>query len=233
VSYQPFFSKPLPTTLTGGQEKHLTTLSGHSIQIRYVIKDIADLYQPSTFISMNKKHGTFPEPGTIRFERLLPGPPERIWDYLTKSELKAKWLSAGGVEPRVGGKVEFKFKHSNLSDVDKPIPEKYKHMQDGTYFEGRVTAWDPPRLLRYTWGEDTGEESEVTYELIPKPNNKVLLILTHVRLGDDPSVMISVGAGWHTHLGILEDRLHGNPPKGFWEVHARYEREYSERLSRN
>jgi len=182
---------------------------------------------------MNKKHGIFPEPGTIRFERILPGPPERIWDYLTKSELKAKWLSAGNVEPYVGGKVEFKFKHSDLSEADDPIPEKYKQMQDGTYFEGRVTAWDPPRLLRYTWGEETGETSEVSYELIPKPNNKVLLILTHVRLGDDPSVMISVSAGWHTHLGILEDRLHGNQPKGFWKVHTRYEREYSDRLARN
>jgi uncharacterized protein YndB with AHSA1/START domain len=176
----------------------------------------------------NKKNGTFPEPGTVRFERILPGPAERIWDYLTKSELKAKWLSAGEVEPRVGGKVEFRFKHSDLSEADDPIPEKYKHMQDGTWFEGKVTACDPPRLLRYTWGEETGPDAsgEVTYELIPKKNNKVLLILTHVRLGDDPAVLISVGAGWHTHLGILIDRLGGEEPKGFWKVHNRMEKEY-------
>lgn len=175
---------------------------------------------------MNKQHGVFPEPGTIQFERLLPGPPERIWDYLTKSELKAKWLSAGDVEPGVGGKVEFRFKHKNLSEVDESIPEKYKHMKDGTYFEGRVTEWNPPRKLSYTWGEETGEESEVTYELIPKKNNKVLLRLTHRRLGDDPTVLISVGAGWHTHLGILADRLEGNEPKGFWSVHTKMEKEY-------
>jgi uncharacterized protein YndB with AHSA1/START domain len=181
---------------------------------------------------MNKKHGIFPEPGTIRFERLLPGPIERIWDYLTKSELKAKWLSAGDVEPRLGGKVEFKFKHSELSETDDPTPEKYKHMQDGTYFEGKVTVWEPPRKLSYTWGEDTGEESEVTYELIPKQNNKVLLTLTHVRLGDDPNILISVGAGWHTHLGILTDLLEGNPPKGFWTVHNRMEKEYEQLISK-
>ncbi|TVQ02327.1 MAG: SRPBCC family protein [Balneolaceae bacterium] len=173
-------------------------------------------------------HGIFPEPGTVRFERILPGPVERIWDYLTKSELKAKWLSAGDVAPQVGGKVEFRFRHSELSDTDDPIPEKYKHMQDGTYFEGRVTAWEPYRLLRYTWGEETGEVSEVTYELIPRENNKVLLVLTHVRLGDDPSILISVGAGWHTHLGILINRLKGVSPEGFWSVHNRLEKEYEQ-----
>lgn len=175
-------------------------------------------------------YGTFTEPGTIQFERLLPGPAERIWDYLTKSELKGKWLAAGDVEPRVGGKVEFKFKHSNLSESDDPIPEKYRHMEDGTYFEGRVTEWDPPHKLSYTWGEETGEESRVTYELIPKKNNKVLLRLTHRRLGDDPSTLISVGAGWHTHLGILVDRLNGRAPKGFWSVHSKMEEVYEQRL---
>ncbi|MEX2601817.1 MAG: SRPBCC family protein [Balneolaceae bacterium] len=181
---------------------------------------------------MNKKHGIFPEPGTVQFERLLHGPPERIWEYLTQSELKAKWLSAGDVEPRVGGKVEFRFKHKDLSESDEPIPEKYKQMENGSYFEGRVTEWDPPRKLSYTWGEGTGEESEVTYELIPKQNNMVLLILTHVRLGDDPAVLISVGAGWHTHLGILEDRLEGKEPQGFWMVHTKMENVY-ERLTRH
>ena len=181
---------------------------------------------------MNKKHGIFPEPGTVQFERLLPGTPEQIWDYLTKSELKAKWLSAGDVEPRVGGKVEFKFKHSDLSEADDPIPEKYKHMQDGTYFEGKVIEWNPHKKLVYTWGEETGETSEVTYELIPKKNNKTLLILTHIRLGDDPKILISVGAGWHTHLGILIDHLEGKEPRGFWSVHAKMEKEY-EQLIRN
>ncbi|MEX0647440.1 MAG: SRPBCC family protein [Balneolaceae bacterium] len=177
-----------------------------------------------------KSKGTFTEPGTIQFERLLPGPAERIWDYLTRSELKAKWLAAGDVEPQTGGKVEFRFKHSNLSEKDDPIPEKYKHMEGGSYFEGKVTTWDPPRLLSYTWGEENGEESEVTYELIPK-GEKVLLILTHRRLGDDPDTLISVASGWHTHLGILADRLDGKEPKGFWTVHNRLEIKYEQIIS--
>src|SRR5690625_6484867 len=79
---------------------------------------------------MNKKHGIFSEPGTVRFERLLTGPAERIWDYLTKSELKARWLSAGDVEPKVSGKVIFNFKHSDLTETGDPVPDKYKAMEE-------------------------------------------------------------------------------------------------------
>jgi uncharacterized protein YndB with AHSA1/START domain len=174
-------------------------------------------------------YGIFTEPGTIRFERLLPGPIERVWAYLTESDKKEKWLAAGVVESRVGGRVEFKFKHSDLSETDESIPEKYKHMEGGTYFEGRVTEWDPPRLLSYTWGEGTGTESKVTFELIPE-GDKVRLILTHRRLDDDIDTLASVGSGWHTHLGILIDRLNGREPKGFWSVHTLMEREYRERI---
>lgn len=180
-------------------------------------------------VKIMNNYGIFTEPGTIQFERLLPGPIDRVWNYLTKSELKAKWLSAGDVEPRVAGKVEFKFKHNNLSEADDPIPEKHKHMEDGTYFEGKVTEWDPPHKLSYTWAEATGEESEVTFELTPEAN-KVRLTLTHRRLGDDTDTLISVGSGWHTHLGILVDRLNGDEPKGFWSVHTKMEEAYKQRL---
>lgn len=177
-----------------------------------------------------EKYGEFTEAGTLRFERLLPGPIEKVWAYLTESDKKAKWLAAGDVEPRVGGKVDLYFKHKNLSQGDDPIPEKYKSMEDGTYFTGRVTKWDPPRLLSYTWGEETGEESEVTFELVPKENGQVLLILTHQRLGDDLDTLISVSSGWHTHLGILVDTLNGREPKGFWSEHMKAEQMYEQKL---
>lgn len=173
------------------------------------------------------KFGKFTEPGTIRFERLLRGPIERVWAHLTESDKKAEWLAAGDIEPRVGGKVELNFKHKNLSEEDDSIPEKYKHMEEGTSITGRVTQYDPPRLLSYTWDEESGEESEVTFELNTQ-GEKVLLVLTHRRLGDDRDILISVGAGWHTHLGILTDRLNKRNPQGFWKVHNRMEKEYGQ-----
>lgn len=177
-----------------------------------------------------KKYGEFTEPGTIYFERLLPGPIERVWAYLTESEKRGKWLAAGEMDLRVGGNVELNFNHKNLSPTDDPIPEKYKHHQGGSTMQGTITKLDPPRLLAYTWGESWGVDSEVTFELTPKGDN-VLLELTHRRLGDDRDTLIGVAGGWHTHLGILIDRLNDKEPKGFWSVHSKMEKEYAKRIS--
>jgi uncharacterized protein YndB with AHSA1/START domain len=174
------------------------------------------------------EHGVVTEPGTIRFERTLPGPIERVWAYLTESEKRARWLAAGRTELRAGGKVELHFRHADLSPTKEPIPEKYKSMENGASFEGRVTRCDPPRLLSYTWGEDSAAESEVTFELAPRGEH-VRLVLTHRRL--PPGEMVSVAGGWHAHLAILEDNLAEREPRPFWSTHARLEEEYERRLA--
>ena len=43
----------------------------------------------------NSTMGTSTEPGTVRLERLLPGPIERVWAYLTESAKRATWFAAG------------------------------------------------------------------------------------------------------------------------------------------
>jgi len=37
---------------------------------------------------------------SVRFERLLPGPIERVWDYLTKPDLQRTWLAESAAEVR-------------------------------------------------------------------------------------------------------------------------------------
>jgi uncharacterized protein YndB with AHSA1/START domain len=88
--------------------------------------------------------GKITEPGCIVFTPLLPGPVERVWAYLTESEKRAKWLASGDTELKTGGKVIFHFKHSDLSDVDDPIPEKYRDMESGDNISGRVLRVMPP-----------------------------------------------------------------------------------------
>jgi len=172
--------------------------------------------------------GTVLEAGTIRFERVLPGPIERVWAYLTESGKRGKWLAAGTTELRIGGRVELKFHHAELSPHAEAIPEKYEQFEGGVSSEGRVTRCDPPRALAFTWGEAAGE-SEVTFELTPRGED-VLLVLTHRRL--KPAEMAETAAGWHTHLAILEDNLHDRTPRRFWATHARIEGEYEKRLGR-
>jgi uncharacterized protein YndB with AHSA1/START domain len=168
-------------------------------------------------------YGTITAAGAIRFERLLPGPVERVWAYLTESDKRGKWLANGAVEPRVGGQIELHFRHADLSPQKEPVPEKYKQYENGAGFTAEVTRWEPPRLLSHTWTEG----SEVTFELTPQ-GEQVLLVLTHRRLS--PTDMLDVSGGWHTHLDILVDNLNDRVPRPFWSTHARLEREYERRI---
>ena len=169
-------------------------------------------------------HDVVTEPRTVRTERLLPGPIERLWAWLTEPEKRARWLAGGPMELVVGGRAELKFRHADLS-AEKTPPEKFRKMAGGHTLKCRVTACDPPRLIAYTWGEDWGED---TFELTPKGKN-VLLAVIHRRL--DPKGMASVAAGWHVHLGILADRFGEREPRGFWSTYLRLEAEYEKRLA--
>ncbi|MFC5450454.1 SRPBCC family protein [Paenibacillus aestuarii] len=174
-------------------------------------------------------HVTLVDVGTVRVERLLPGPIERVWTYLTDSEKRGTWLAAGNIELRVGGKVELNFIHSQLSDFVEPTPERYKHLEQGHTNYGIVTRCEEPFLLSYTWGDGSEDASEVTYELTLN-GEEVLLVLTHRQLSGERAVMVSVAAGWHTHLDILGDQLNGRKRRAFWSTHAVMEAEYEKKL---
>ena len=171
--------------------------------------------------------GVVTEARTVRFQRVLPGPIERVWAFLTESEKRGSWLASGPMELRVGGGVELTFNNSDLSPHAETTPDRYAS-REGSSLCGRVTRCEPPRLLSYSWGGEPGEASEVTFELTPRDGD-VLLVLTHRRLGGR-GAMVSVGSGWHTHLDILLDHLGGREPRPFWSTHARLEAAYEKRL---
>jgi uncharacterized protein YndB with AHSA1/START domain len=177
---------------------------------------------------MMNDYGVVTEPGTLRLERTLPGPIERVWSYLTESDKRAQWLAGGAFDLRQGGRVELTFHNSDLSPNREPTPERFKEYDRAT-FEGRITRCEPPRLLAYTWAESWGSPSEVTFELTPRGRD-VHLVLTHRRLVTREA-LVNVAGGWHTHLGILIDVLDGREPPGFWSTHAKIEAEYERRIA--
>ena len=177
---------------------------------------------------MNEQYGELIDDSTVRFERLLPGPIERVWQFLVESDKRAKWLCAGDTVLEVGGRVDMRFDNASLSTKpDIEIPEKYRDMPANPTFSGTVTRCDPPRLLQHTWDFED-DHSEVCYEL-SEAGDKVRLVLTHRRLQTQQEIT-SVCGGWHTHLGILEDVLAGREPPAFWKTHTRIEAEYLKRL---
>lgn len=171
-------------------------------------------------------YGQLIDQTTLRIERLLPGPIERVWSYLVEPEKRAQWLAAGAAELKPGGLMQFHFDHRNLSD-EKP-PEKHKDHCGPMQFEGRVLAVEPPRLLKFTWPEMSGDISEVEFLLTPSGAD-VLLQITHAKLTkrDD---LISTSAGWHTHLDVLAAVLAGNKHTTFWSGLIGLETEYEKRF---
>jgi uncharacterized protein YndB with AHSA1/START domain len=161
-------------------------------------------------------------PGTIRFERTLRGPIERVWAYLTESEKRGKWLAKGEMELIEGGKVTLYFLHKELSPIAGPPPEKFSNMEAGHSFTGTILKINPPHLLSFTWEGP----SEVTFEL-KESEDKVLLLLTHQKLGSDKGTLLNVSGGWHTHLDILTANLEGDIPENFWKKFAEMEELYS------
>ena len=173
------------------------------------------------------EYGVVTGPSTVSFERLLPGPIERVWAYLTEPEKRARWLAGGTMELREGGRVTLEFQHKSLRAVPEPTPERYKEYEDGSTTTGHITRCEPPRLLSFTWIETAGE-SHVTFELEPRGKD-VRLVLTHERL-PNRTELLGVSGGWHTHLLILEDELRGRDPRPFWSTHLELEREYEHRI---
>ncbi len=130
-----------------------------------------------------------------RFQRVLTGPIERVWAYLTESDRLDHWIGAGTIEPRVGGAVSISEGH----------------------IRGVVTQWKPPHLLTYTWNvfmpnetESQFPESFVTFEL-QAHGDDVLLTLTQrpILEGFDGLTLM----GWHAILDSLAAVIRGEVPE--------------------
>lgn len=152
--------------------------------------------------------GVFLDNSTVRFERLLPGPIGRVWDYLTKSESLATWLASTSGDWRKGGEITLAFTFSAHADCSEGI------------CKGTIHDYDPPRLLSYSWREvdAAGQErpaSIVRFELTEE-GNRVRLVLTHRRLAQ--SEMAGFGAGWDSHLQYLAARLASKPVGPFVDI---------------
>jgi uncharacterized protein YndB with AHSA1/START domain len=166
-------------------------------------------------------YGRLIEPTTLSIQRLLPGPIERVWAFLTESGLRRRWLASGDMDLTIGEPFTLTWRNDELTDPPGRRPEgfgKEHHM------ESRITACAPPHSLAFTWGG--GDVSFVLEER----GESVLLTLTHRRMAER-AARLMIGAGWHMHLDILAARLAGKEPDmPFWDGWARLRQEYDRLL---
>ena len=123
----------------------------------------------------------------LRFERRLAHPPDKVWRAITEPGHLSQWFPADIEGDRApGAKLRFVFRDG-----------------EGPTMDGRITVFDPPRVLAYTWGD-----AQLHWELRPDGDG-CLLIFTHT-FDDRPSAA-SFAAGWHGCLDALELLLDGKP----------------------
>lgn len=162
------------------------------------------------------------EPNTLKFQRVIPGPIELVWAFLTESNLRRQWLAAGTMEMQVGAPVEFVWRNDELNDppCQRPagFPEEHR-------MQSHITELDAPHKIAFAW-DGCGD---VSYEL-EKTDNDVLLTMIHRDL-PNREVLRMFAAGTHVHLDILAACVSGQKPPQFWEEWTRLNEEYATRIS--
>jgi uncharacterized protein YndB with AHSA1/START domain len=129
----------------------------------------------------------------VRLERDLLDPPEEVWGALTERERLRDWFPCDviveGGEWRVGATISFPFPAEVIEQT----------------LAGEVLAVEEPRVLAYTWGEET-----LRFELIPQEGGTRLVLTDELA----PGAAARNAAGWDTCL----DRLVGlEPPADAWK----------------
>ncbi len=161
-------------------------------------------------------------PKTLTLQRRLPGPIERVWEYLTDSELRAQWLAAGDMTLQPGASFELVWKNDTLSDSAAERPEGFPEISRATW---EITDIEPPRKLRILWPG----VGDVSFELEPQGRNVILTVI-HRQL-PDRATTVMVGAGWHMHLDILVARASGASAPSFWSGWVQLRRDYEQRVA--
>jgi uncharacterized protein YndB with AHSA1/START domain len=135
---------------------------------------------------------------TLRFERALTHPRERVWSAVTDpAELSAWFPSAVVYEPRVGAPMQFDFGGEHGLDV----------------WPGEVLEWEPPRVFAFAWGEDV-----LRFELA-EDGDGTTLVFTHA-FAHQPGKPARDGAGWASCLDALDGLLDGVDREGHdWSAH--------------
>lgn len=173
------------------------------------------------YVAATGAYGVLTDRETLRIQRLLPGPIERVWDYLMQSELRRKWFAAGDMDMKVGAPLELIWRNDELTC---PPGERPEGISAENRMQSRVLELEPLRKLAITWGS----ESSVSFEL-EQQNSEVLLTIIHRKVPDRSS-LLKFAPGWHAHLDVLASILANTVAQPFWDQVRRPKGEYAERL---
>jgi uncharacterized protein YndB with AHSA1/START domain len=146
----------------------------------------------------------------LRFERRLLHPQAKVWRAITETDQLRAWF----VQILDYDRLRFDL----APGAELAFVPKAEHEAMGIG-HGRVTRFDPPNLLEYTWDSET-----LRWELEPDGDAACRLVFTNIF--DDRGSGAALGAGWHAGLDLLEASLDGREadPPAWASLRADYER---------
>lgn len=128
---------------------------------------------------------------TLRFERWLDHPPEKVWRALTDKREVPHWFPAEihGVREE-GARLRFVFPND-----------------EGPPTEGHMLVFDPPRTMEFDWNR------EILRFDLEERDGGTFLVFTHTFT--DVAKSARDASGWTVCLDALEKCLHGEEAEPF------------------
>lgn len=126
----------------------------------------------------------------VVMERTFGHSSARLWSQLTDPAELPRWLAPGEIELRLGGAARLEF---GLS---------------GAGIDSQVTAFEPGRLLEYSWSGPSEPRRPLRWEIIPAGNGCRLRMTLRLPPGED---VARAAAGFEVHLEMLAASLEGAP----------------------
>jgi uncharacterized protein YndB with AHSA1/START domain len=145
-----------------------------------------------------------------QFERMVEHDQQTVRRVLTEPGRLAEWLAPGTIELHLGGTAKLNFIDSR------------------TVIDSMITAFDPPRLIEYSWSSGDDPLRPVRWETSPADSGTHLSLTITLPQNED---IARACAGWEAHLMMLLAALEGVPIKFPFEHFKRTREAYKAKLA--
>ena len=131
----------------------------------------------------------------IKKELVIKSPPSKVFKAITDPQQLTQWFpDVAFIDPKIGGKISFKFSKSNPDNV----------IQDHI-IEGEIIELEKNKKIAYTWGQQDNSEfplTQVSWNLEKIGIGMTRVIIIH-RGFTDEKLMNTYSDGWSWFMGRL------------------------------
>ncbi|MDE2408322.1 MAG: SRPBCC family protein [Xanthomonadaceae bacterium] len=136
---------------------------------------------------------------------------DAVWAMLTDSASMAQWLAPGSIQQQPGGAVRIDFADS------------------GTVIDSTLTAFEPGRVLEYSWSSGEQPQRPLRWELHPRGGGTRLELFVGIPAGED---VAKACAGFEGHLEMLATALEGVSTRFPFDLFVQTRKAYAEQVAR-